>query len=90
MNRTVDKTEARTVNVRTTGNEKASFTVVLACQANGQKLLPMVIFKRKTVPKENFPVGIIIKANSKGWMDEEKMSKWLRPGVFFFMQLRPY
>lgn len=78
VNRTVDKTGARTVNVRTTGNEKASFTVVLACQANGQKLPPMVIFKRKTVPKENFPAGVAIKANSKGWMNEEKMSEWLR------------
>lgn len=89
VNRTVDRTGARTVNVRTTGNEKASFTVVLACQANGQKLLPMVIFKRTTVPKENFPVGVVIKANSKGWMDEEMMSVWLReiyvkrPGGFF-------
>lgn len=89
VNRTVDKMGARTVNVRTTGNEKASFTVVLACQANGQKLPPMVIFKRKTVPKENFPAGVAVKANSKGWMNEEKMSEWLReihvrrPGGFF-------
>ncbi|XP_013880698.1 uncharacterized protein LOC106529748 [Austrofundulus limnaeus] len=89
VNRTVDKTGARTVNVRTTGNEKSSFTVVLACQADGQKLPPMVIFKRKTLPKENFPAGVVIKANSKGWMDEEKMSEWLReiyvkrPGGFF-------
>lgn len=89
VNRTVDKTGARTVNIRTTGNEKTSFTVVLACQANGHKLPPMVIFKRKTLPKENFPAGIVIKANSKGWMDEEKMSEWLReiyvkrPGGFF-------
>ncbi|TWW81780.1 hypothetical protein D4764_01G0015950 [Takifugu flavidus] len=47
-------------------------------QANGQKLPPMVIFKRKTVPKENFPVGVSIKANSKGWMDEEKMRNIIR------------
>ncbi|CAM4731030.1 unnamed protein product [Leuciscus chuanchicus] len=51
---------------------------ILACQANGQKLPPMVIFKRKTLPKENFPAGVVIKANPKGWMDEEKMSEWLR------------
>ncbi|KAJ8349892.1 hypothetical protein SKAU_G00250220 [Synaphobranchus kaupii] len=49
----------------------------------------MVIFKRKTLPKENFPAGVVIKANPKGWMDEEKMSEWLReiyvkrPGGFF-------
>ena len=37
-----------TVSVRTTGNKKSSFTVVLGCQANGQKLPLVVIFKRKT------------------------------------------
>lgn len=78
VNRTVEKTGTSTVNRRTTGNEKSSLTVVLACQANGQKLQPMVIFKRKTLPKENFPAGVVIKANPKGWMDEEKMSEWLR------------
>lgn len=89
VNRTVERTGTSTVSVRTTGNEKASFTVVLSVQANGQKLPPMVIFKRKTLPKEKFPPGVIIKANPKGWMDEEKMSEWLRevyvkrPGGFF-------
>ncbi|KAK6317614.1 hypothetical protein J4Q44_G00130140 [Coregonus suidteri] len=89
VNRTVEKTGTSTVSVRTTGNEKSSFTVVLACQANGQKLPPMIIFKRKTLPKENFPAGVVIKASPKGWMDEEKMSEWLReiyvkrPGGFF-------
>lgn len=78
VNRTVEKTGTSTVCIRTTGNEKSSFTVVLGCQANGQKLPPMVIFKRKTLPKETFPVGIIVKVNPKGWMDEEKMSEWLR------------
>lgn len=78
VNRTVEKTGTSTVSICTTGNEKSSFTVVLGCQANGQKLPPMVIFKRKTLPKEKFPAGVIVKANSKGWMDEEKMSEWLR------------
>ncbi|KAK6320151.1 hypothetical protein J4Q44_G00092580 [Coregonus suidteri] len=75
VNRTVEKTGTSTVSVRTTGNEKSSFTVVLACQANGQKLPPMIIFKRKTLPKENFPAGVVIKASPKGWMDEENMMK---------------
>ena len=89
VNRTVEKRGTSTVSIRTTGNEKSSFTVVLACHANGQKLPPMVIFKRKTLPKENFPAGVVIKVNPKGWMDEEKMSEWLReiyvkrPGGFF-------
>lgn len=89
VSRTVDKRGASTVSIRTTGSEKSSLTVVLGCQANGQKLPPMVIFKRKTIPKEKFPAGVFIKANSKGWMDEQKMSEWLkevyvkRPDGFF-------
>lgn len=68
---------------------RISFTVVLGCHADGQKLLPMVIFKRKTLPKETFPAGVIVTANEKGWMDEQMMKQWLRqvyvrrPGVFF-------
>ena len=78
LNRTVEKAGTSAVTIRTTGNEKSAFTVVLSCQADGQKLPPMVIFKRKTLPKEKFPVGVVIKINPKGWMDEEMMSDWLR------------
>ncbi|XP_061129331.1 activating transcription factor 7-interacting protein 1 isoform X2 [Syngnathus typhle] len=69
--------------------EKTSFTVVLACQANGNKLPPMVIFKKKTLPKKDFPAGIVIEANSNGCVDEDTMCAWLReiyvkrPGGFF-------
>ena len=63
---TLKRTGTNAVSIRTTGNEKSSLTVVLGFQANGQKLPPMVIFKRKTLPKENFPAGVIIKANPKG------------------------
>lgn len=89
VSHTVEKKGTATVGIRTTGHEKSSFTVVLSCHANGQKLPPMVIFKRKTLPKEKFPAGVIIKANEKGWMDEEMMKEWLRmvyvkrPGGFF-------
>lgn len=89
VSHTVEKKGTSTVAIRTTGYEKSSFTVVLGCHANGQKLPPMVIFKRKTLPKEKFPAEIIIKANEKGWMDEEMMKDWLRevyvrrPGGFF-------
>ena len=89
VNHTVERTGTSSVSIRTIGNEKSSLTVVLGCQANGQKLPPMVIFKRKTLTKENFPAGVIFKANPKGWMDEEMMSDWLqevyvkRPDGFF-------
>uniref|UniRef100_A0A3B3BHW9 HTH CENPB-type domain-containing protein n=1 Tax=Oryzias melastigma TaxID=30732 RepID=A0A3B3BHW9_ORYME len=88
VSHTVEKKGTSTVATRTTGYEKALFTVVLGCHANGQKLPPMVIFKRKTLPKETFPAGVIIKANEKGWMDKDMMKEWLkqvyvrRPGGF--------
>ena len=80
------------INIRTTGHEKTSVTVVFACQADGQKLPPLVIFKRKTILKEKFPSNIIIKTNSKGWMDEKLMIEWLKeayvkwPDGFFHIQ----
>ena len=53
--KTVDSIGTKTVLLKTTGHEKTHFTVVLACLADGTKLKPMVIFKRKTMPKDNFP-----------------------------------
>ncbi|KAF4802272.1 hypothetical protein TURU_027258 [Turdus rufiventris] len=42
LNRTVKITRISTVSIRSTGNKKASFTVVLSVLSNGQKLPPMV------------------------------------------------
>jgi hypothetical protein len=87
-NRTVDTKGKKTIMIRTTGHERAHFTVVLACMADGTKLKPMVIFKRKTIPKgEKIPPGIIIHCHPKGWMDENGVVIWLdkvwntRPGA---------
>ena len=55
-NRTVNSKWSKTVLIKTTGHEKTRFTVVLACMADGTKLKPMVVFKRKTMPKLKFPV----------------------------------
>ena len=72
--------------VRTSGQEKTHFTVVLAGCADGTKLPPMVIFKRKTFPKEKIPSGVIVHVHEKGWMNEEGMKIWFnkvwsrRPG----------
>lgn len=46
--------------------------------SNRLKLPPVVIFKRKMLLKEVFPAGVVVKANQKGWVDEEKMEEWLR------------
>lgn len=88
-NRTVNKQGEKTIPIITTGNEKTSFTCVLACAADGSKLKPLLIFKRKTLPKGNFPPDIVICANEKGWMCEEVMMHWIeecykkRKGAFF-------
>lgn len=40
--------EVRSVSITMTGHKKDRFTVMLACTANGGKLQPYVVFKRKT------------------------------------------
>ena len=69
-NRTIDSKGKHTVQIKTTGHEKTHFAVVLSCMADGFKLKPMVIFKRKTIPKgEKYPPGVVIHCHPKGWMD---------------------
>lgn len=75
--RTVNTIGEKTIGIVTTGNERTSFTCVLACAANGDKLKPLIIFKRKTMPKANFPSDVVIRCNEKGWMSEEIMYEWL-------------
>jgi len=57
--------------IKTSGNEKTHYTVVLACCADGTKLPPLLIFllKRKMLPKDVIPNGIYI--HSKGGMKKE-------------------
>ena len=85
-NNTVDKVGKKTILLKTTGHEKCRYTVVLACMADGQKLKPMLIFKRKTLPKLKWPKGVVVHAHPNGWMDEQGCEIWLekvwrlRPG----------
>ena len=86
--RTIDTKGKHTIQIRTTGHEKTHFTAVLSCMADGTKLKPMVIFKRKRIPKgEKFPPGVVMHCHPKGWMDEEGIILWLnkvwdtRPGA---------
>ena len=76
-NFTVDIKDAENVKITTTGSEKCNFTVALCVTADGSKLPPFVIFKRKTIPKENYPKGIIIQANEKGWMNQDMVKIWI-------------
>ena len=75
--RTVSKTGEKTVKIRTTGNEKNRLTVVLTCAGDGSKLKPLVIFKRKTMPKIANKHGVVVAVQEKGWMDENIMKLWI-------------
>ena len=57
-NKTVDVKGAKTTMIETSGNEKTRYSVVLVCCADGTKLPPLLIFKRKTLPKDVIPHGI--------------------------------
>jgi len=72
-NKTVDVKGAKTIMIKTSGNEKTRYAVVLACCADGTKLPPLLVFKRKTLPKDVIPDGIYIHVHSKGWKDGEGM-----------------
>ncbi|MCG7877729.1 MAG: hypothetical protein N0C90_15530 [Candidatus Thiodiazotropha endolucinida] len=86
-NRTVDVKGATTVSVKTMGGEKSHFTVILSCMADGTKLRPAVVFKRKTMPKEKIPSDLLVMVQPKGWVDEPILMEWLekvwfrRPGA---------
>jgi hypothetical protein len=41
--------------------------------ADGTKLPAVCIFKLKNIPKEKFPLGIHIRTNEKGWVNEQEM-----------------
>ncbi|KFD50705.1 hypothetical protein M513_08361, partial [Trichuris suis] len=70
-NKTVESKGAKSVVVKSGGHEKARFTVALACLADGTKLKPMVIFKRKKKPNVAFPSGVFVHFHKSGWMDED-------------------
>ena len=75
---TVNKKGERTILLKSTGNEKNRYTVVLECMADGTKLPPMIIYKRTTRPSGNFPTDVILHWNAKGWVDEEACKLWVK------------
>ncbi|XP_014827083.1 PREDICTED: uncharacterized protein LOC106906352 isoform X2 [Poecilia mexicana] len=83
------KTCASSISEKTNGHERTNFTCVLGCTASGQKLPPMVIFKRKTMPKDQLSKDIVVKVNQRGRLSEYLMKEWLtecygkRSGGFF-------
>ena len=77
LNCTDDAIGNKTILDKTSGHEKDHFTVVLACLADGTKLKHMVILKRKTMPKQLLPSGVV-HVHPRGWMDEDGMKLWIR------------
>jgi hypothetical protein len=74
---TVNSVGERTVQIiRTMGAEKQRCTIMLAITADGQKLPPYVVFKCKTMAKEKFPQGIIIRVQESDWMIEDLVDDW--------------
>ena len=49
---TINTKGSSSVNIKTTGNEKNQFTVMLACTTDGGKLPPFIIFERKTMDND--------------------------------------
>lgn len=77
-NTTVADKGAKSVVVKTTGNEKARLTVMLCVLADGRKLPPFVILRRKTLPKEKLPQGIVYRCQEKGWMTSDLVLDWIK------------
>ena len=76
--KTINEKGVKSVLIRTTGNEKRHFTVVLTVSANGDVLPPMIIFKGRWALKFDFPKDWIVTVQEKGWMDGELMLRWIR------------
>ena len=77
---TINPTGSKTVHIRSIGNEKNRFTVILTCFADGSKFPPIIIFKGKHQPKTipPQPLGIQVWFQDNGWIDEINMKKYSR------------
>lgn len=76
---TVNKKGAKEVKLRTAGYEKQRATVMLCCTADGRKLPPYIIFKRKTLPAgEKFPRNVVVRVHDKGWMSSDLVEDWVK------------
>ncbi|CAI7895033.1 unnamed protein product [Closterium sp. NIES-54] len=85
---TVEETGVRSVPIRSAGYQKQRVTVMLACTADGRKLKPWVFFKRKTLPKGDFPADVVVACHENGWMDSPGIVRWLEEGVKPFVKPR--
>ncbi|CAI7883600.1 unnamed protein product [Closterium sp. NIES-54] len=83
---TVEQTGVKSVPIRSAGYQKERVTVMLACTATGEKLKPWVFFKRKTLPKGDFPNNVVVGCQANGWMEATGVIQWLDEGVVPFLK----
>lgn len=84
-NNVIEEIGTKSVIIKTLGNEKMCITVMLAVLADGIKLPPYVILKRKTMLKDQLPTGIIVRCQNQGWMWKDFagscLKDWLNEGL---------
>ncbi|CAI7775132.1 unnamed protein product [Closterium sp. NIES-54] len=85
---TVEETGVWSVPIRSVGYQKQRMTMMLACTADGVKLKPWVFFKRKALPKGDFPSDVVVACHENGWMDSEGIIRWLEECVKPFLKPR--
>ncbi|GES73199.1 pogo transposable element with KRAB domain [Rhizophagus clarus] len=77
-NMTINNKGDKTVHIRTTGNDKNHFTVVLTCSANGMKYPSICIFKGKQLSRGKvIPKGVICWFQDNGWMTSDLMKNYI-------------
>lgn len=78
---TVNKSGIKTVTLKTTGHEKSRISVVLAAQADGTKLKPMVAFKgaKREVAALNQELKgrAAVATSANVWMGSELTIVWI-------------
>ena len=74
--RTIEKTGAKDLLVRTTGADKRHLTVVLTVTADGKMPPPMIIFKG-IAQQVHPPPGVVVTIQEKGWMNQELMHVYI-------------
>jgi len=62
---TLEKYDSNTISLKTTGYKKSIFIVILGYIADSSKLLPIIIFKLKNKPREEFFNDVFIRINEK-------------------------
>ncbi|KAE8739252.1 hypothetical protein FOCC_FOCC015250 [Frankliniella occidentalis] len=63
--------------MKTPGDKKTRFTVVLTVAADGKKFPPYEVF----LPKDKFPTGIHVGVRESGSFNEDITTNWLRTGT---------